>query len=63
MPDAAYHRAQAELFRHMARHMSRVEDYETALAAAERHVTRARELEDRAGMSSPAKAMSEPAKD
>ena len=45
MPDAAYYRAQAELFRHVALHMTHADDCRTALAAADRRLARAQELE------------------
>ena len=45
MPDAAYYRAQATLFRHVARHMTNAEDCRKALAAADLRLARAQELE------------------
>ena len=45
MHDAAHHRAKAELCRHIAQFLSSTDDAGVALAAADRHLARARELE------------------
>jgi len=43
MPDAAYYRRQAKLYRELARHLSVRRDAETALAASDRARRRAEE--------------------
>jgi hypothetical protein len=45
MQSAAYHRAQAELYRHIAQILSRSDDAEVVRAAADRHDARAEQLE------------------
>jgi len=47
MPNAAHHRAQAELYRHIADVLSAPHDAEVARAAADRHLARAEQLEAR----------------
>ena len=45
MRDAASHRAQAELYRQIARILSSPDDAEVALTAAARHMDRAKQME------------------
>jgi hypothetical protein len=58
MPDAAYYRRQAKLYRELARHLSDRKDAETALAASERARRRAEKQSPKTNASTPSKRRS-----